>query len=135
MHGNVGALFTTSRECRAHSPDTNPNWVPPGSVAVATPADSASVDEPDAEPADSAAPTEERVYLQISSSQNPEWARELTDKLTAAGLPARVLQPGSSGDPYRVVLGPYPSREEAEVTGRSLGMPYFVISASEPAAP
>lgn len=112
-----------------------PSWAPPGSAAVVQPADSASVDEPDSLPADSAAPAEERVYLQISSSQNPEWARELTDKLTAAGLPARVLQPGSTGDPYRVVLGPYPSREEAEVTGRSLGMPYFVISATEPAAP
>jgi cell division protein FtsN len=46
-----------------------------------------------------------------------------------------VLQPASAGDPYRVVLGPYPSREQAEETGRSLGMPYFVINATDPAAP
>jgi hypothetical protein len=110
-----------------------PSWAPPG-TRPAVP-DTAAADTTAAEPADSAAPAEERVYLQISSSQNPDWARELSDKLTAAGLPARVLQPGTEGDPYRVVLGPYPSREQAEETGRSLGMPYFVINATDPAAP
>ncbi len=109
-----------------------PIWAPPG-TGPATP-DTAGVDTTAAAPADSAA-ADERVFLQISSSQNPEWARELSDKLTAAGLPARVLQPGSEGDPYRVVLGPYPSREQAEETGRSLGMPYFVINATDAATP
>ena len=110
-----------------------PAWAPPGSDPP--PPGPAAADTTEAEPVDSAALPGERVYLQISSSQNPEWARELSDKLTAAGLPARVLQPSSEGDPYRVVLGPYPSREQAEETGRSLGMPYFVINATDPAAP
>ena len=110
-----------------------PAWSPPGAVPDAT--DAVAADTADSEPADSAAAPEDRVYLQISSSQNPEWARELSDKLTAAGLPARVLQPASAGDPYRVVLGPYASREQAEETGRSLGMPYFVINAFDAPAP
>ncbi len=113
-----------------------PSWSPPGSPVSAPEApDNAAADTADSAAPDSAAASADRVYLQISSSQNPEWARELSDKLTSAGLPARVLQPASAGDPYRVVLGPYPSREQAEETGRSLGMPYFVINATDPAAP
>ncbi len=76
----------------------------------------------------------EQVYLQVSSSQNPEWAQALVDKLGAAGLDASVLQPSGENTGYRVVLGPFGSREEAETAGRSLGMPYFIIDAP-PAAP
>jgi hypothetical protein len=111
-----------------------PTWAPPRTAAE-SPTDTAVTDRPDEAATDSGAPPEERIFLQISSSQNPDWARELSDKLTSAGLPARVLPPGTAGDPYRVVLGPYASREEAEETGRSLGMPYFVINAAEPVAP
>jgi hypothetical protein len=75
--------------------------------------------------ADSAAT---KVYLQVSSSQNPEWAAELVKKLGAAGLSASVLKPAAATDPYRVVLGPYPSRDAAEASGKTLGMPYFVIT-------
>lgn len=70
----------------------------------------------------------ERIYLQVSSSRNPDWAGELVKKLANAGLDASILKPASDNDPYRVVLGPYPSREAAEESGRTLGMPYFVIS-------
>jgi hypothetical protein len=90
-------------------------------VEVATPGDSA--------------PVGERVYLQVSSSQNPQWARELAGKLADTGLPASVLDPRRDGDPYRVVLGPYASREEAEERGSSLGMPFFVITTGEAPAP
>jgi hypothetical protein len=78
--------------------------------------------------ADSAAgrPT---VYLQVSSSQNPTWASELSEKLRAAGLPASVLTPRRSEEAYRVVLGPYATREQAEETGRKLGMPSFIVTA------
>lgn len=122
-----------------------PAWVPESvaprepPVQVAAPADAAPDDAdapPDAVAEDSTddAPEDEaseRVFLQISSSSNPDWAGELAGKLTAAGLPARVLPPAAEGDAYRVVLGPYPSREEAEEIGRSLGMPFFVIGAGE----
>jgi hypothetical protein len=80
-----------------------------------------------AAPADSgaAAPA---IYLQVSSSRNPSWADELAGKLKAAGLPASVLPPRSGEEAYRVVLGPYATREQAEATGKSLGMPSFVIT-------
>jgi hypothetical protein len=74
------------------------------------------------------------VYLQVSSSQNPTWASELSEKLRAAGLPASVLTPRRSEDAYRVVLGPYATREQAEQTGRKLGMPSFIVTAQDQSA-
>jgi hypothetical protein len=71
------------------------------------------------------------VYLQVSSSQNPAWASELADKLRAAGLPASVLAPSRSDEAHRVVLGPYPTREQAESTARKIGMPSFVVSGQD----
>ncbi|MGH3993852.1 MAG: SPOR domain-containing protein, partial [Pseudonocardiaceae bacterium] len=77
------------------------------------------------------------VYLQVSSSQNPTWATELSQKLQGAGLPASVLEPKRSDEAYRVVLGPYPTREQAEEAGRKIGMPSFIVTAQEaqPARP
>jgi hypothetical protein len=74
------------------------------------------------------------VYLQVSSSQNPAWANELADKLSAAGLPASVLPPRRSEEAYRVVLGPYATREQAMETSRKLGMPSFIVTAQEQSA-
>jgi SPOR domain len=75
------------------------------------------------------------VYLQVSSSQNPAWADELSQRLRAAGLPATVLRPKRSDEPHRVVVGPYPTREQAESAGRKLGMPSFVVTAQDQPAP
>ncbi len=71
------------------------------------------------------------VYLQVSSSQNPTWANELADKLRGAGLPASVLAPKRSDEAHRVVLGPYATREQAEETGRKIGMPSFIVSGQD----
>jgi hypothetical protein len=73
-----------------------------------------------------AATPQSNVYLQVSSSQNRSWAAELARQLEQQGLPAAVLDPRAGEDGYRVVLGPYPSREAAESTGRRLGRPFFV---------
>ncbi len=74
------------------------------------------------------------VFLQVSSSQNPSWANELSQRLKAAGLPASVLEPRRSDEAYRVVLGPYATREQAEETGRRIGMPSFIVTAQDPPA-
>ena len=60
--------------------------------------------------------------------RNPAWADELSQRLRAAGLPASVLKPTRSDEPHRVVLGPYPTREQAEEAGRKIGMPSFVVT-------
>jgi hypothetical protein len=97
-------------------------WTPEtgtASIAVETPpSDTVSPDD--------SADTAPRVYLQVSSSQNRDWSAELARQLEQQGLPASVLDPRTSDDGFRVVLGPYPSREAAEATGKRLGRPYFI---------
>jgi hypothetical protein len=96
-------------------------WTPEtgtATAAVETPTDTSA-----------ASATEEtgvRVYLQVSSSQNRAWSAELARQLEQQGLPAKVLDPHPGEDGFRVVLGPYPTREAAESTGRRLGRPYFI---------
>jgi hypothetical protein len=69
-----------------------------------------------------------RLYLQVSSSRNADWARELSEKIAEAGIPATVLKPASGDDVYRVVVGPYATRDQADSASRKLGMPSFVVS-------
>jgi hypothetical protein len=69
-----------------------------------------------------------RVFLQVSSSQNAAWARELARQLAGAGYPSLVRDPQGPDDGYRVLVGPYPSREAAEEAGRRLGRPFFVLT-------
>jgi hypothetical protein len=111
------------------------NWTPsrPGETQLAGTEDQgdtgAATD--DEAGADGGAP----VYLQVSSSRNPEWANDLVEQMRSAGLPASLLDPAADGEPYRVVLGPYPSREAADEAGRRLGRAYFIIGGDNPASP
>jgi len=66
------------------------------------------------------------LYVQVSTSQNSDWSGHLADDLTRAGLAARVLPPQHPDDGYRVVLGPYATRAQAEATGRRLGRPFWI---------
>ena len=100
-------------------------WQPAQDTELPFAADSAALAAADTGPA------RPNVYLQVSSSQNPVWANELSAKLGAAGLPASVLAPRRSEEVYRVVLGPYATREQAEATGRKIGMPSFIVTAQE----
>jgi len=96
-------------------------WTPGPEVATVATTDTTQA-------LDSAAAGElgNEVYLQVSSSQNPAWARDLASQLRDAGLPASVLEPHGPDEGYRVVLGPYASRAEAESAGRKLGRPFFI---------
>ena len=66
------------------------------------------------------------IYLQVSRSQNPAWAQALAGEIQGDGFPALVLTPKAGEEAYRVVVGPYPSREAAESAGRRLGRPSFI---------
>ncbi len=100
-------------------------WQPAQETGLPLEADSAGLAAADTGPA------RPSVYLQVSSSQNPVWANELSAKLGAAGLPASVLAPRRSEEVYRVVLGPYATREQAEATGRTIGMPSFIVTTQD----
>lgn len=77
-------------------------------------------------------PQVSRVFLQVSSSQNAAWARELARQIAGAGYPSLVRDPQGPDDGYRVLVGPYPSREAAEEAGRRLGRPFFVLTEGSP---
>ncbi|MBM4187255.1 MAG: hypothetical protein FJ206_08095 [Gemmatimonadetes bacterium] len=70
----------------------------------------------------------DRLYLQVSSSQNPDWSKDLAKQLSDGGYPTRVLDPTNPDEGYRVVVGPYASRDAAEEAGRKLGRPYFILT-------
>jgi hypothetical protein len=95
-------------------------WLPRG-----VPATTASTSVATAESA-GAGGAEGPLYVQVSTSQNPDWSGHLADDLTRAGLAARVLPPQHPDDGYRVVLGPYTTREQAEAIGRRLGRPFWI---------
>lgn len=106
-------------------------WVPRGSQPEPAPQRS-EPGRPDAESPDTAevaaAPADAPsiVYLQVSRSQNPAWAQALAGEIRNEGFPALVITPKSGDEAYRVVVGPYPSRESAESAGRRLGRPSFI---------
>lgn len=106
--------------------------VPPGAapgtapVAVA-PAPAAGVPATTAATAPAVSPTG-TIYLQVSSSQNSDWAQALAKQLKDGGFPAKVLEPKTSDESYRVVVGPYGSREDADAVGKRLGRPYFIMT-------
>ncbi len=82
---------------------------------------------------DSAGP-EGPMYVQVSTSQNEAWSSEMAQQLSRAGLAAHVLAPKGPDDGYRVVLGPYPTRAQAEAIGRKLGRPFWIYQPG-PSAP
>jgi hypothetical protein len=104
-------------------------WLPlawtPETGTASTVTDTTDTTAPGAA-SDSAAEASPQVYLQVSSSQNRAWSAELARQLAQQGLPATVLDPRPGEEGFRVVLGPYPSREAAESTGRRLGRPFFI---------
>lgn len=94
------------------------SWLPRGVPASRVSADAVA--------SDTAGGAEGPLYVQVSTSQNPEWSGRLAQDLTRAGLTARVLPPQQSDEGYRVVLGPYPTRAQAEAIGRRLGRPFWI---------
>ena len=94
------------------------SWLPRGSgMSSQTSTDAAAADTVGAEGP---------LYVQVSTSQNPDWSGRLAQDLARAGLAARVLPPQGPDDGYRVVLGPYATRAQAEATGRKLGRPFWI---------
>lgn len=69
-------------------------------------------------------------WVQVTSTRFVEGARALSDTLRREGHPASVVEPRSGDNIWRVMTGPWPSREVADSAGRALGRPYFVTDRS-----
>ena len=58
-------------------------------------------------------------------------AQQLASTINVGGVPAHVVSSTASGSPiYRVVLGPYPTRDEAVRVGRASKREYWVYEGS-----
>lgn len=105
-------------------------WVPRERVQAAAAAEETAIITQDSALAvDSVVPEPDstEIYVQVSTSQNPDWAEELAETLRNEGVDASVLKPAGEQEPYRVVVGPFPAREAADQEGRRLGRPYFIL--------
>lgn len=71
---------------------------------------------------------QQEIFVQVSSTSNELWAEDLAQSLRQAGMEASVLPPSAEEERYRVVLGPYRSREEAEAIGRKLGRSFWIFT-------
>jgi septal ring-binding cell division protein DamX len=66
--------------------------------------------------------------LSFASLLNESAARALAAHIRVDGRPPRVVAGSRDGVTiYRVVLGPYATREAAEAAGRRSGVPYWVF--------
>ena len=80
-------------------------------------------------PSDSvvSAPPVRQFTLSFAALMRESSARDLANTITVNGNHPRVVQTVSNGAPiFRVVLGPFGSREEAERVGRQSGHTYWV---------
>ncbi len=60
-----------------------------------------------------------------------EKARDLAAAITINGTPAHVVATNTAGSPiFRVVMGPYPTREEADKIGRASRRDYWIYEGS-----
>lgn len=73
----------------------------------------------------------QELYVQVSSTSNEAWAQASARDLRAAGMQATVLPPSSDEERYRVVLGPFSTREAADDIGRKLGRPFWIFTREE----
>jgi hypothetical protein len=94
-------------------------------------ADSLPAGEPDDATAEAQAPTGGQYSIQVTSSQNRKYAEALAEQLSQIGFRAKVYDPAQDGDGYKVLIGPYATREEAEADGKRLGKPYFIRTPSD----
>jgi hypothetical protein len=104
-------------------------WVPAlrERIAIAAAESARAIQDNALQPADSTA-EEASLWLQVSSSQNPDWAQELARQLADAGFEPLVWDPREGEESYRVMVGPFRTREAAEEAGKRLDRPYFVVT-------
>lgn len=129
--GTAAAIRQQARSADAAAAAASPSPRPPQTraPAVARPATA----DPKSTP--SAAAPARRLWVQVSVSQSEAASRDLAASLTAARHPVQVVPPRGEGDGWRVVIGPYATRDEAEAAGRSLGRPFFIVERDLPPNP
>jgi cell division septation protein DedD len=94
-----------------------------------TPERTTIVPPPPSDTATVSAQRNEQFSVQVASLLSEDRAREIAREVRDGGLSARVVTSTANGVTiFRVVLGPYNSRSEAEQAGRRSGLSYWVFS-------
>jgi hypothetical protein len=137
----VGAWAPSGTAAAARQQARVAEAAPPPRQAAALPVPAAAPD-PKSVPAATARPApppaaapSRRLWVQVSVSQSEAASRDLAARLVAARHPAQVVPPRGEGDGWRVVVGPFATRDEAETEGRSLGRPFFIVERELPVPP
>lgn len=91
---------------------------------MAVPADSVTEEAP----ADTVAPAPQSGFVvSFAAFLNADRARELSSRIRVDGQGARIVSSERGGTTiYRVILGPYATRDEAERAGKASGQSYWV---------
>jgi len=136
----VGAWAPSSaaaalRQQAAHAAEPAPAPAPRPSAPAAPRAPAPAYEPKGLPPSPDTATTITRLWVQVSASQSEAASRALVAELVAAHHPAQLVPPRSVGDGWRVVLGPFATRDEAEAAGRVLGRPFFIVERTVPVAP
>jgi hypothetical protein len=72
-------------------------------------------------------PVQSGFVVSFAAFLNVDRARELSSRIRVEGENARIVSSDRGGTTiYRVILGPYPSREDAERAGKASGQSYWV---------
>ncbi|HVT40981.1 MAG TPA: SPOR domain-containing protein, partial [Gemmatimonadaceae bacterium] len=97
----------------------------PGALATVThPPESSALP---ADPRKSGGPGKRAFTLSFAAMLSEDRANTLAAAIKVDGKPVRVVPSTREGTPvFRVVFGPFDSREEAERTGRRTGLPFWV---------
>ena len=94
-------------------------------TASSTPTGTDTARRPTVSPVDSMTGTSFTVSFAALLSE--EKARELSASITVNGAPAHVVATNTAGSPiFRVVMGPYGTREEADRVGKASRREYWV---------
>jgi hypothetical protein len=100
---------------------------PDSSVGAPVSTDSAP---PPATP-DPARPTSLGFVVSFAALLSEEKARQVASSITVNGAPAHVVSTTTAGSPiFRVVMGPFPTRGEAEKIGRASKREYWIYEGS-----
>ena len=131
----VGAVATAGHDSSATAPLPTVHTVP--SSAPANPANATS--PPPAPITATPAPARpanggpQRFIVSFAALLSDQKAHALADSITVNGAKARVVPAQRAGTTvYRVVIGPYPSREAAEQSGHAAQRTFWVYPESEP---
>jgi len=120
----------TAEEPVVASLEPAPSATSEGADSAPAAMDSAPVPQPSPPPPRPAeAPRTEPAgfVVQFAALRSEAAARAAAAPIEAGGERARVIATQTEGTPiYRVVLGPYPTRQEADRAGRSSGRDYWV---------